>query len=345
MITLKQTELYNGSGSQALEGKLIAGSRKLTEGKGLIKPSNMELSLLDLKKYAKNKASSSILLNDAIALFDNENGGRIQLFNLQINSGTSDIPPYVPFYAGRYKTKVSPNVETGIFVNMYGIGNWSADEKDYLNLIVPSDLNACLESAYIAYKMTIENRAEDILSNAVVMENITKLYAKLFFDAICKIPGNMIVGDFEKQAAKFVIAKFFLVYILQKNINDELTDKYAQIATGTKISLRATDLSAYEANLGINYNSLTSFLSTFGVAFFSGRPTNTSDFVIQWQKLYGEGTILAIEYVPYLIHFLIATKYNANLGGFNKMQRKQSDLISDGLGKFYNALVVAVAKY
>jgi hypothetical protein len=222
------------------------------------------------------------------------------------------------------------------------MGQWSATGDTYDNLFPITDLNACLESGYIAEKLTIEKRADQILGNPTVMEYLTRIYTKMFYDALIRVPGNIPLVDFEQDACRFVIAKFFLSYVLQQNGGNDTVNEYARLASRSLTNTKT--MTQYEDNLGINYESLSGFLSTVGISFFNGAPTGMSDFEKAWLSMYGEGLAFAIEYVPYLIHFLFAAIHNSRLGGSSKLDRRFAALQKEGLAKLYNAFIVAISK-
>ena len=346
MLKLFQTELIMRNNK--LNSKIqVVCKEKLPQNIGVIQPDNIELPLLDLKRYAKTKSAASPVLLDAINLYENL-GGRIQLFDLSTpmngSNLSADVPPYLPFIPSYSHYALRAEIKKpipAIFVNMYKMGTWSVDGKTYDDVYAITDLQTCLESGYIAYKMLIEDKADDILSNPLIMEYLTRIYTKLFYDALIKVPGNLPLLEFQQDAAKFIIAKFFLIYILEKN-NDKTTDTYAQKAINSNSSLQA--LTTYEENLGINYEKLSLFLSSFGLAFFNGNPTSLSDFERAWITMYGEGLALAIEYVPYLLHFLFAPIHASRLGGSSKMYLRLPALQKEGLLKLYSAVLAAVNK-
>jgi hypothetical protein len=343
MLELSKTELYTTMKPEFRSSLGEASQQKLWQGIGVITPKHIEVELLDLKTYSKKKASSSLLLLDALKMY--ESTGQIQLFDLSFgDEGGSTIPPFVPFlpgYAGAAITGGQKQVPA-IFVNMYRMGQWSPKGDTYDGLFAITDLNACLESGYIAEKLTIEKKADQILGNATVLEYLTRIYAKMFYDALIRVPGNIPLVDFEQDTCRFVIAKFFLTYILQKNGQDDTVNEYARLASRSLINTKT--LVQYEDNLGINYESLSGFLSTIGIAFFNGAPTGLSDFEKAWLSMYGEGLAFAIEYVPYLIHFLFAAIHNSRLGGSSKLDRRFAALQKEGLAKLYNAMIVAINK-
>lgn len=343
MLQLSQTELFSTRSTSFVGSVMNAVKTKLGHNIGCIQPKHIEIPLMDLKKYAKTKSASSPCLLSAIDLYENF-GGRIQLFDLAtVGNGKSDIPPFFPFIPGQASRPASDyGTVPAIFVNLYRMGNWSMDEQSYEGIFPITDLHAALESGYIAYKFIIEKKADDILSNGIVQENLTRIYTKMFYDALIKVPGNLPLMDFQQEAGKFIIAKFFLVYVLGKDENDMSVNMIARLASNSNSSVNA--LKSYEENLGISYERLSTFLSTFGLIFFNGHATRLDDFERAWLTMYGEGMALSIEYVPYLIHFLFATIHASRLGGSSRLDKRYPDLQKAGLAKLYNAIVAGVMR-
>ena len=60
--------------------------------------------------------------------------------------------------------------------------------------------------------------------------------------------------------------------------------------------------------------------------------------------MYGEGTLFAIEYVPFFLYYLIAAKKNARLGGLSNLgtAKMSKDLLNEGLDKFYVAITSVI---
>lgn len=341
MRKLNETELYNlyltPSQKSDIQSAIV---NKLNQNTGIITPNHIETELTLLK--TRSKSQHQALLNDALTLY-NGLGGRIRLFNLGLTSnGRSPIPAYMPFIAARGRDRSKEDSANSsangtvpvIFVNLYRIGQWSADESTYNDLAAPTDLYTNLETGIIAYKMLVEGKEQDIFSDTVVLENLTRIYTSLFSNAVVK---TMITygSDFQTDAARFLIAKFFLQYVLNKQQTDSIDD-YALKAIKFRSSL--VSLKNYEESNEIDYTSLSGFLKTLGRIFFN-EEILLSNFTKSWLTMYGEATCLSVEYVPYLMHFLFAAYHGAYLGGGVRLQNRLPDLQKDGLIKLYNAII------
>lgn len=345
MRQIGETELYKlmiSSNDMSIIGSAVRN--KLNQNVGIIAPEHIESELVQLKTRSKN--SYFALLPEALSLYQER--GLIRLFNLGTNNdGRSDIPLYMPFIAAQAKSRVkeasyaddpsNPPVDRAIFVNMFRIGNWSVDESSYNNLNATTDLYACLETGVIAYKLTIQHMADKVFSDREVIANLLKLYTSMVKQTIIKtkVPFGQ---DFQNDASNFIISKFFLLYCLGKQPGD-MTDDYAYGTVELHSSLES--LKSFEDISNIDYGSLSGFLKTFGIAFFN-EEINLMDFETNWLKMYGEGMALAIEYVPYLLHFLFAALHGAYLGGSIRLTMVIDRLKKNGLPKLYNAVIGAL---
>lgn len=345
MRQLGETELF-GLKMSAAEQQAIGNAitLKLNQNVGRIAPEHITPELAQLRSKSKN--SYFPLIADALSLY--ENRGLIRLFNLgAANNGRTPIPTYMPFVPGIARNRVKesdptiPNEQArdrAIFINMYRIGNWSADETTYQGLSANTDLYACLENGVVMYNLIVQGKQSKIFNDKVVVENLARIYTNLFAQCVvkCRLPfGNGGTDDFGTDTAYFIIARFFLKYILQYT-SEDLIDNYALLCIKNKSS--RVGLKSYEETANINYDSLSGFLKSFGETFFQD-PISLAEFEIAWTKSYGDCTALAIEYVPYFIYDLFATYDGALLGGTLRMGRFKENLKKLGLGKLRIAII------
>jgi hypothetical protein len=336
MRKLQESELFATYVSSTIKQDMYSVlNTKLRYNIGVIKPENLELELLELKK--KTKSAYVPLANEAISMYE-ANGHRIRLFNLS-NNGASPIPSYIPFLPDMSRNfAVDPDEGNDnlpvIFMNMYRIGNWNAAGDQYINVRAVSDLYSILESGLFSYKLICRGMDDQVFTNKVVLENLTRIYVYLFMKAATDVK-SVIYDSIMQDTAKFVIAKFFLTYCLGKQPTDTLNG-YAYLSTSKKVSMNV--IVGQEETLGIDYNTLSGFLSSFGREFFRDE-ISLAQFVNAWVKAYGDGMILAIEYVPYLLHFLFAPIHSASLGGSCRLGLKKTILQDAGLNRLYTAMI------
>jgi len=346
MRQLGQSELFKAFMSTSNANEITQTiTMKLNNNIGVISPEHIQEQLLKLK--TRSKTSYYALLSDALALY--ENRGLIRLFNLGGSGGRSGVPIQMPFVAAQARNRAKENGMEGnavglnnydrvIYMNMFRIGNWNADESLYTGLAAETDLYSCLESGVIAYRLTVQNMADKVFNDKTILEYLCKIYSSLFAQALIKTKTTFGGQDFQNDAAYFIIAKFFLLYVMGKT-NSDVVDDYAYLAIKNRSSLVA--LKSYEETSQIDYTSLSGFLNSFGQAFYNDN-IKLMEFSNNWFKMYGEGTIYAVEYVPYLLHFLFAALHSASLGASSRLSFRLPDLQKMGLPKLYNAVIAAI---
>ena len=334
MLSLMDTELYKSKGIQArIDSELRGAVRlQLMRNIGVIAPNQIELELGQLKLSARSKTNT--LLSEAINLYES-NGGRIRLFDLTFSSNSSPIARHFPFITAKAPISGGTDLVPVVFVNLYGIGQWNADNTEYSIGAYNTDLRACLEGGLIAYKLT-DGRAPKVFSNPKTILPLTKIYSSLFSNVVLKVMGTRYGSDiFQEELAKFNIAKFFLMYCIE-NSDEQAVEEFAYKAIKAKTPLLT--IKQYNENLQIDFSSLSEFLKTFGNEFFRDE-INISEFSRAWMQLYGAGTLFAIEFVPYLLFFLCASMVGTTLGGSSKFALKRKELEQDGLGTLYMSLM------
>lgn len=318
-------------------------NHNLSQDIGVISPDHLETALITLRN--KSKTSYFPLLSEALTLF--ETRGIIRLFNLSnLNgSGKSAIPTTMPYFIspGRNRIKEVNNIgnqkDICVFVNMYRIGHWAADDSSYNGVNALTDLYTCLESGVIGYKLLVQQMADKVFSDKNVLENLIKIYTYMFSLTMTKTKSTYSGSEFQTDAAHFIIARFLLLNVLEKSDSSTIDD-YAYLAIKNKSS--KSSLKSFEEISMIDYSSLSGFLKTFGEAFYNGEAVDLASFENKWLSLYGDATGLAIEFIPYLLHFLFAAYHSAVLGGTSRMIRHIPELNKAGLSRLYAAVVNAL---
>jgi len=340
MKTISSCELFQQMKKKDEITEALRG--QLSVNLGRITPAHLAPQMADLRIRSRN--SQYAFLQDALALF--ETRGLIRLFNLvNINGGVSKVPGLMPFVIGSVRADDSPNTQSArkdrvVFVNMYHIGNWSADDDTYKGVSAFPDLYSCLETGVIQYLMNVQMKGDAMFDTKSVVEPLEKIYVYLFTKCASMTKLPLASNDFNKDASDFLAARFFLLNVLGK-VDSATIDDYAYLAVENRSSITA--LKNFEEMKNIRYDTLSNFLDSFGRAFFYDEPIFLSEFAINWMRLYGQQTQLAIEYAPYLLHFLFAAYHGAPLGGAcSGLTRGRSDLLKRGLAKLYSAVVVAL---
>ena len=332
MLKLTQTELFNSSSTFAQS--FIKANKEIISGKGNILPEQIE-KLSELQDYAKKSSTSSPLLVPALDMYLHNTGIKLFDLNFGVSSSSlksSDMPPFIPFFPAVDPEDHKPK----IYVNMYRLGPWSSDDKYYEDLAVLTDLQTALESAYIGYKLILENKADSVLNNAIVKQRLGSIYAQMSYRSFVKVQKYPL-ADFQLEMIKFVLAKFFFIYILQNSVDDQTVNSYAMMCAGSRPGSSLSTYVSYEETLGIDYTNLSRFIKSINNSFFNGHQISLSDYSSSWLQNYGELAIFAIEYVPYFLHMLFSSLHNSRLGGGSKLtMRKDLDFKMDDLRVLYN---------
>lgn len=311
MKTLNSTELYKlGIDNIAIDttdGKtsnLKIAWAKVLQGVGIIEPQHLETQLFNLKKSTMMKTSP--LLQTAINAY--ENLGVVKLFNTAgLNSNSNNMPitmPYVP----------SKNC---VYMNMNKICEWSSSLDKINNLAELSDLKAVLEFGYVIYQLTTNPRLNDqLFNNSIFIERLTSAYVYMFYNVICKCLGASQTSAIDSTTTnlKYTIAKFFLIYCLEKQNGDAVNAIAYSVVKNSSSTFNATQM--FEENCNIDYSSLSNFLKTMAYSFFSNN-LSIHEFGRTWMAQFGDATLAAAEYPMYLLYFLYATYYQARLGTNN----------------------------
>lgn len=344
MIKLSQSELYTYNPD--FVSTMKTAMPLVTGGRGLIPPQKLT-QFGDLKDYAKRSSTSSPLIIDAIQRYEETKD--IMLFDLNVaTNGTngSIIPPFIPFIAGVGSVDADGNhiaSKPRIYVNLYRLGFWSADNSSYDDVAVLTDLQSCLETGLIAYRMIVEDKADDVLNNSVVKMKLTNIYVNLFYKALIAVQKYPL-SDFQLEVCRYLTAKFFMIYCLQDQPDDPTVQKYAVLIAqqGKPGGSDADSYAAFEGNIRMDYSSVSGFLDSLSGAFFDGKPCSLFDFDTKWVSQYGEGFALCPSYPPYLLHFLFSTIRSARLGGSSRLTgRRDMDFRTEDLRQLYNAVCAA----
>jgi hypothetical protein len=337
MRALRNTEIYSLTTKKTEQVITDVIQNKLNMSIGIISPAMIEPEIGALMLSSKDRP----LLAQAIALYKSFNGP-IRLFDLGLSSkGQAPIPAAMPFIPAKLRCRENENspatqdtMVPGVLMNLYRIGNWSADGTQYRNLSL-TDLRTVLESGFISYKMLVLVNTDKVLSDTTVIDCLTRIYANLFSSAIIRTM-NPYNDDFSSDAAIFIIAEFFLRYCLEMDNAERIADYAYNTIAHKATSIKAIQEFERELPTQINYNSLSGFLETFGIAFFNS-PILLANFEYNYLKMYGDGVAYAIEYVPYFLHFLFSIPNGAVLGGSVRWAKKLVPM-----GRDINKLYIAV---
>lgn len=345
MLMLSQSEAYRQSYIAQL-GRNNPGFQKLGQGIGLIRPDNIALEIEKLK--LKKKTSAQPLLMEALSLYTAPIP-RIMLFDVG-----PDMPLAMPavIYSApvaggqaaqaqmigtKYETNGANN-GLCVFLNMYTIGKWDEDGTHYMGLESLADLCACLETGVIMYHMVVAGDAETIIQSTDVMSNLVRVYSDLFFTSFIGACRSSFSKDtYNVDVVYHIAAKFLMIHCLGMEDSDELDRKAWEYSVRNDTSFDAIKMTE-DGMKDINYQSLSSVIEQTSSSLFRTQ-ASIVDFIGAWMKVCGDGSVMACEYVPFLLHYLFAAIHNARLGNANRLTTRINDLKKDGIDDLYAAVV------
>lgn len=303
MKIISTSEIY--SLIKQYEAPIIANACNLiNKGVGIITPDKIEMPLFELEK--SNRIRQTPITQSAIAAY--KAGGKIRLFNLTGNhTSDNNLGPEVPYILA------NPGI---VWINMNKICSWDPSLERIDDLMALTDLRAILEIGYVLYQLEVNHQKEQLFGNIQFIEKLTSMYTYMMYQAISKTLGASLVSETDTTAVnmKFAIAKFFLIYCLERQ-DDQSTDTIAYSVVKNS-STTFTGVKMFEENSMLDYDTLSGFCKTFAIAY-TNRSLSLNEIYTQWVRQFGEATQLAVECPMILFYFLYCTYYNAKLGAAN----------------------------
>ena len=260
------------------------------------------------------KLPISPLSSRVIEAYDN---GKVELlYSREVKIGTS-----LPFIVRRN----GDSVVATIFIASFG-----KMDKDNQFVIPVKQLYALMESAYIALSMQLD--PTKIQRNVSLMRMCENVYTAMFMRILNKnysLTTDKVLHD----KASYVINRFFLEKIWEYP-NTGLVDSYASADLQYIDDLELGRMKQGYENAQISdLDQMLNYVKTI-----SPRMTdlNVRFFIEQFVNTYHGGSIMAMDYLPYL--FFVIT--NVILSSFLVSQGSLNDLVKNvkGINKFYQEL-------
>lgn len=289
MRKLKNCESYAGSASWDGEQKKVRPDELNTIIKaGYISPAAVAEPLEKIKKTP--------IYSEAEKYFKE---GKIVLLSPQGSNGEFLLGNTTPFFMADGK----------MYVNVTRSGHWGEEKQTY-TISAASELSPILQGSYITYKFL--ESSQRLLADPKIVEYSTRIYVDIIVNLIQSlgIIMNNASQDDNTTYIRYLCAKFFLIYVLEKepgNSIDELAFKVAKVSTMNRMTLEIVQMR--EDGDGFisepeRYNSLSRFLETIMEITRSSITISRALVFSKFARLYGEPTFHAIDYFPYLLFFL-----------------------------------------
>lgn len=274
----------------------------------------LDKSYIDEQYNQMKKLPISPLAQRVVDAYDN---GYIELlYSKEVVIGVT-----LPFIVRRSGDKVI----TTIFISSFG-----KFDKDGQFSIPVKQLYALMESAYVALK--IQTDPTKIQRNVSLMRMCEDVYTAMYMRILNKNYSLMTNKPLHDKAA-YIVNRFFLERIWEYP-NMGLIDSYAS-ADLQYIDNLDLDLTkeAYNSADIKDMNDMLNFIKEISPRM---KDLNVRFFIEQFVNAFHGGSILAMDYLPYLFFVII----NVILGSFLVNQAALNDLIKNikGINKFYQEL-------
>lgn len=235
------------------------------------------------------------------------------------NKDRLHIPTYIPAYLYNIKGNIASLVNLTNYASYNKINNeFNIDTKQ---------LFACLQTGTVLLGC-FENW------NSITMnQSICKLGASLYTKFIFKILDKMFainLDPIKSDKLKFVIAKFFLINILEKS-NTETINNMAYSCVSNNTSKNT--IIAFEEGLPQNiYVRLDDFIYGLSINIDGLHSLTIRTFIDTSIKMYGTSTLFALEFFPMFCHMLFSVAVGAHLNSEYLIE----SLMGKEIDRFYN---------
>ena len=261
--------------------KLIVSQNGIT----LLTPKDLEVPYADINRRIKYSTKGPIM--DKIA-----KGVIIPFKDVKTKT-----PTYLTTVTGR-----GMNGDYVVYVNLERYMNSSGD-------IYPKTLFALLQNALISYEFA--KKWDTYVNNIDFVKDASFIYSRMTTKVLDKTFA-LDLDTFNSDLMSYIFAKFFIINMCGRTDND-LNDNIAYKCCFNKSSIDL--IKQEEESLDPNrYNSFFELIESLK-EIKSIKTINVRSFVENITRMYGEGSLLALDYLPSFIQCICGAAIG---GGLNK---------------------------
>lgn len=220
---------------------------------------------------------------------------------------------------------------TGIKVTVF-ISSFATMDKEMANLLIPAkNLYTLMESAYVA--LYLHEHPMRLQRNSVITRTLNTVYTEMWMRVLNRdfaLTLDTAIND----KVSFAISKFFLSKVVELG-NPQVVDSYAS-NLAPNLSSTEIDMFSDEYNQA-NINNVEELINFLKQQVPRMGKLTTRYFVERFLNSYGQTSILAVDYLPYMFLVMI----NTLLGTFIVNQPSISDIIKNthGSSRFYAEMI------
>jgi len=259
--------------------KLIVSQNGIT----LLTPKDLEIPYADINKRIKYSTKQPIM--NMVAK------GTIVPFR----DVATKTPSYLPTVTGK-----GTNGDYVIYVNLERYMNSSGE-------IYPKTLFALLQEAMVSYEFA---KKWDVYTNNLdFVKDISFIYSRITTKILDKVFA-LDLDTFNSDLLSFIFAKFCIINMCERTDND-LNDNIAYKCCFNKSSLDM--IKQEEESISPNrYNSFFELIDAIK-EIKTIKNINLRTFVENFTRMYGESSLLALDYLPALMQVLTSTAIGGGL--------------------------------
>lgn len=225
--------------------------------------------------------------------------GKIKLVH---NPGVVKTPKYLTVFGRRSATNINQSVY------IVDIGRYARGNKDTELLMNARTLYALLQNALVIH--ILSEKWGVITQNDIIRKHGAITYSKLASKILVKlyaIDSDKLKSD----TIRFLLAKFFLKTICGISIDENSLNQiaYASCLSGSTLSGILNVEKSLEENA---YDDIMTFFTN--LKKIPGLESiNVRSFTENWARMYGEGSVLAIDYLPSFLGMIFSTIMLGNI--------------------------------
>ncbi|QXN67966.1 hypothetical protein FPHOBKDP_00216 [Listeria phage LPJP1] len=295
MVQLSDSAIFNTSNFQHdLKIKL----NKINTSKDVLSK-----DVLDQNINIINRRINYPTKNKVVGLY---NSGKI----IPISNKSNKFPSYLIVFERRYNNQRDVLVDVSRYTNAGGE-------------IQPKTLFGLMQQAMITYELN--GNWNRFTSNTELMKNSSIAYSRLgskIFDKMFSLNLN----DFKSDFVSFILSKFYLLAMAKKNYNNTIDDiAYKACFNGSSLSL----IKEMEEGFNLSEKELYKDIFTLfdNLKKIKGlEKLQVRSYLENYVRMYGDSTVLAIDYLPAFMHMVMSSSISANLN--------REAIIENTLGKF-----------
>jgi len=187
---------------------------------------------------------------------------------------------------------------------MINISKYSTYTKNTKMLTIDNrTLYALLQFGYIVRNSAIH--FTKITSSVDTLKAFAEIYVKMIVKVLDKL-FSLTINKKSTMQASYLIAKFFLSYLCEKTSNEYLNNLAYKCIFNPTSSLEYLEddfISRVDSNWNGSIATLINELSKIELL----EKLNLRTFIENWMLLYGESTILSLEYLPYFFAHILSS--------------------------------------